>query len=202
MERAADVRGFARDRSLVRRPSGAQDGNRAGSLPDEYVGGLGDAGLASLKAFVESGGTLVALDASAALVIDTLKLPVTNVTQGLPADKFFCPGSLLRLDLDSTTPLGFGMQAETAAFFSFGSAWDVSGAPAARVIARYARKDLLLSGWLEGEPIIAGLPAVIEMPAGRGRAILIGFRAQHRGQSHVTFRLLFNAIFTSPRLSG
>ena len=177
-----------------------KDGNRAGSLPDEYVGGLGDAGLASLKAFADAGGTLVALDASAALVIDALKLPVKNVVYDLPPDKFFCPGSLLRLDLDSSTPLGFGMQPETAAFFSFGSAWDVSGAPEARVIARYGKKDILLSGWIEGERVIAGLPAVIEMPAGRGRAILVGFRAQHRGQSHATFRLLFNAIFTSPRL--
>jgi hypothetical protein len=44
--------------------------------------------------------------------------------------------------------------------------------------------------------MIAGKAAVVEARAGAGRAILIGFRAQHRGQSLATFRLLFNAILT------
>jgi hypothetical protein len=66
-----------------------------------------------------------------------------------------------------------------------------------RVVARYGAKDILLSGWLEGETAIAGRPAVVEAKAGLGRAVLIGFRAQHRGQSQATFRLLFNAILAT-----
>jgi len=173
------------------------DGNRKGSLPDEYVGGLGEAGVAALKAFVETGGTLVCLDSSAQLAIDALKLPVKNVVQGLPADQFFCPGSVVRLDLDASQPLGFGMLEKNAAFFSFSSAYEVGAGPGVRVVARYGPKDILMSGWLEGEQAIAGRPAVVEAKAGLGRAVLIGFRAQHRGQSLTTFRLLFNAIFTS-----
>ena len=173
------------------------EGNATGSLPDEYVGGLGAAGVAALKAFVEAGGTLVCLDQSAQLAIDTLKLPVKNVVQGLPPEQFFCPGSLVRLDLDGSQPLAFGMLERSAAFFSFSSAYDVGNAPGVRVVARYGAKDILLSGWLEGEAAIAGRPAVVEAQAGLGRAVLIGFRAQHRGQSQATFRLLFNAILTA-----
>jgi hypothetical protein len=55
----------------------------------------------------------------------------------------------------------------------------------------------LLSGWLEGEQIIAGHPAVVQVNAGSGRVILLGFPVQHRGQSLATFRLLFNSILTS-----
>jgi hypothetical protein len=55
-----------------------------------------------------------------------------------------------------------------------------------------------MSGWLEGERLIAGRGAVLVARVGLGRAVLIGFRAQHRGQAHATFRLLFNAIHTSP----
>jgi hypothetical protein len=172
------------------------DGNRKGELPDEYVGGLGEAGVAAIKAFVEAGGTLVCLDSSAQLAIDALKLPVKNVVQGLPADQFFCPGSVVKLDLDASQPLGFGMLEKNAAFFSFSSAYDVGTAPGVRVVARYGEKDILMSGWLEGEQAIAGRPAVVEAKAGLGRAVLIGFRAQHRGQSLATFRLLFNAILT------
>lgn len=174
------------------------DGNRGGSMPEEYVGGLGQAGVAAIKAFVEAGGTLVTLDASSQLAIDALGLPVSNVVRGLPADRFFCPGSLVRLDVDTSQPLAFGMAADTAAFFAFSSAWDVTRAPGARVAARYGRKDVLLSGWLEGERVIAGQPAVVEVPAGAGRVVLIGFRAQHRGQAHATFRLLFNSLLTTP----
>jgi hypothetical protein len=89
------------------------------------------------------------------------------------------------------------MLAENAAFFSFSQAYDATPGPDLRVIARYGEKNLLMSGWLEGEQVIAGRAAVIEAKAGLGRAILIGFRAQHRGQSLATFRLLFNAILTS-----
>ena len=173
------------------------EGYRAGSVRDEYAGGLGPAGTAAIKAFVEAGGTLVTLDASSQLAIDTLGLPVTNLVRGLPADKFFCPGSLVRLDVERSHPLGFGMAADTAAFFAFSSAWDVTKAPGARVAARYGREGLLLSGWLEGEQVIAGQPAVVEVPAGAGRVVLIGFRAQHRGQAHATFRLLFNSLLTN-----
>jgi hypothetical protein len=173
------------------------DGNPKGSLPDEYVGGLGAAGVAAIKAFVEAGGTLVCLDSSARLAIDALSLPVKNVVQGVPADQFFCPGSVVRLDLDASQPLGFGMPEQNAAFFAFSSAYDIGAGSGVRVVARYGAKDILLSGWLEGEQVIAGRPAVVEATAGLGRAVLIGFRAQHRGQSVATFRFLFNAILTA-----
>jgi hypothetical protein len=53
----------------------------------------------------------------------------------------------------------------------------------------------LLSGWIEGEKVIAGRSAVVQATVGAGRIVLFGFRVQHRGQSHATFRLLFNALF-------
>ncbi len=57
---------------------------------------------------------------------------------------------------------------------------------------------MLLSGWLEGEELIAGRAAIVEATVGPGRVVLFGFPVQHRGQSHATFRLLFNALFTAP----
>jgi len=63
--------------------------------------------------------------------------------------------------------------------------------PGLRIVGRYGEDDLLLSGWLEGEELIAGRAAVVEAPVGPGRVVLLGFPVQHRGQSHATFRLLF-----------
>src|SRR6516165_6796007 len=58
-------------------------GFASGSMPPEYVGGLGQEGADALKAFVEAGGTLVTLDSASMWPIDTFKLPVKNVLQGL-----------------------------------------------------------------------------------------------------------------------
>jgi hypothetical protein len=182
-------------------------GHRAGSVPPEYAGGLGADGVAALKTFVEDGGTLVTLDSAGGLAIEALGLPVTDVTRDLRAEEFFCPGSIVRLRLDASHPIAFGMPEETAAFFAYSAAYAVTGAgttdggtttsAALTAVASYGAKDVLLSGWLEGERTIAGRAAVIEARTGAGRVVLIGFRAQHRAQSYATFRLLFNALLTS-----
>jgi hypothetical protein len=186
-------------------------GHPAGTLPDIFTGGLGTEGASALRAFVEAGGTLVALDSSGALAINALNLPIRDVTQDAPPSEFFCPGSIVRLELDPSQPLAYGMRPRTAGFFAYSSAYEVTapptteghaGAPgfsAIQAVGRYAARDVLMSGWLEGERVIAGRDAVLVARVALGRVVLIGFRAQHRAQAHATFRLLFNAIHTSGR---
>ncbi|MBC8224203.1 hypothetical protein H8E65_06410, partial [Candidatus Bathyarchaeota archaeon] len=62
------------------------------------------------------------------------------------------------------------------------------------VVAEYAKRDLLQSGWLIGEDRISKKAAMISAGYGDGRAVLIGFRTQHRAQTHGTYKLLFNAL--------
>ena len=188
-------------------PERLRSGHPIGTVPEAYTGGLGAEGTSALRAFVAAGGTLVALDSAALLAIETLSLPVRDIARG--SSDIFCPGSILGLEVDVAHPLAFGMRPTTAAFFAYSSAYDVTspatngdaGAPepTLQVVGRYTARDVLLSGWLEGERLIAGRAAVVSARVGLGRAVLIGFRAQHRAQSHATFRLLFNAIHTSGR---
>ena len=102
------------------------------------------------------------------------------------------------------------MPADSAAFFIHSPAFAIGrrptqfgeeGAraePAApaniHVVAEYPTHDLLMSGWLLGERVIANRAAVIEAEVEKGRVVLLGFRTQHRGQPHGTFKLLFNAL--------
>jgi hypothetical protein len=179
------------------------NGHAAGTMPPEYVGGIGKEGAETLRQFVATGGTLITLDSSSELAISLLGAPLRDTTRGLSPNEFFCPGSVIRLELESD-PLTFGLPRETAGFCTFNTGYEIAaraaaepGAATARIIGRYPASNVLLSGWLEGEKAIAGKGAMVEVKSGQGRAILFAFRPQHRGQALATFRLFFNAIHTS-----
>jgi hypothetical protein len=63
-----------------------------------------------------------------------------------------------------------------------------------RTIVSYVDRNVLQSGWLLGEGAIAGKSAVVSVPHGEGTVYMIGFRAQHRHQTHGTYKLVFNAL--------
>src|SRR6185369_1003856 len=46
------------------RPGTIQSGNRPGSMPEEYVGGVGEKGAEALKHFASQGGTVIFLNES------------------------------------------------------------------------------------------------------------------------------------------
>ncbi|MGH9315365.1 MAG: hypothetical protein ACRD1S_19450, partial [Vicinamibacterales bacterium] len=180
------------------------EGHAAGTMPAEYVGGVGVAGVAALKAFVEAGGTLIAIDGATDVAIQQFGLPVRNTIEGVRNTEFYCPGSLLRLTIDASHPLMAGIADGQAAFFVNGRAFDVeTGAgDRVRVPARYATDRLLMSGWINGEARIAGKAAVVEASLGRGKVVLVGFGPYFRGQPHGTFRILFNPILQSVDSAG
>ena len=80
------------------------------------------------------------------------------------------------------------------AYFINSSAFGVAADANVRVIARYAKEDVLMSGWLLGEDKLRGQTALAEVSVGKGRVVLFGFRPQHRGQSWATLPLIWNAL--------
>ena len=178
------------------------EGYRSGAMPPEYTGGLGPEGVKHLIDFVQTGGTLVFLNRASNFAIEQFKLPVRNVVAGLPRTDFYVPGSILRIELDTSHPIASGMPKDTIAWAEDSPVFEVTNdadaiVPAAnvRVIASYpADKDPLLSGWLLGGDLIKGKAALVEVKIGKGRVILFGFRPQYRAQSLATYPLFFNAL--------
>jgi hypothetical protein len=174
------------------------EGNASGSYPQEYTGGVTTAGVSSLKTFVESGGTLICFDAACELPIKQFSLPIRNLLDGLRSSEFYCPGSIVAIDVNNTQPLARGLSRSTNAYFINSSAFE-STDPSVKVVARYAKDNVLRSGWLLGEARLKGQIALAEVSLGKGRIVLFAFRPQHRGQTWGTFGFIWNAIATSIR---
>jgi hypothetical protein len=174
------------------------NGHKEGTMPPELTGGLGADGVRALREFVEAGGTLIALNRASDFVIESLKLPVRDVTAGLKRTEFYAPGSILRTEVDISHPIAKGMPGESIAWVENSPVFEVSD-PAqgarVRIIASYPKDaNPLLSGWLLGDERLRGKAALMEVSLGKGRVYLFGFRPQYRGQSVATYPLFFNAI--------
>jgi len=189
------------------------NGHKPGTMPAEYTGGVGRSGVKALREFVEQGGTLVCLNRASTFAIEQFRLPLRDVVAKVSEKEFFVPGSILRIELDTSNPIARGMPKESIAWVEDSPVFEVirdsrgssptvkegSGGESSlgnvRVIARYpSDKNPLLSGWLLGENRIRGKAALVEVRMGKGRIILFGFRPQYRGQSLASYPLFFNAI--------
>jgi len=188
------------------------NGNKPGSIPPQYVGGITDEGVDHIREFVEGGGTLVTLRDACLFALDELSLPVGDALKGVrPPDrrgsdttaraqaaKFACPGSLLRMEFNSNHPVAYGMPDEAPGMFYGGTAFEVLSSldhTAPATIAKYAEKDLLMSGFLQGGQYLQNKAAVLDVPLGKGKVVLLGFAVQNRAQPHGTFKLLFNSLY-------
>ncbi len=175
-------------------------------MPPQYTGGMTELGVRNLLEFVEQGGMLVCIDGSCMFAINRFNLPIKNIVSGVLTKSFYCPGSVLGIELNINHPIAYGMNKNSAGYFRRSAAFSIeedeegddeilTTSKNSEVIAKYSDKVLLLSGWIIGEEKIKGQPAIVETEFGEGKIILFGFRVQNRGQPHGTFRLLFNSIY-------
>ena len=165
---------------------------------EETPAGLTDNTVNALKDFVAEGGTLICFDASCDMTIKQFKLPVRNVLEGLRSSEFYCPGSILGIDVDNTHAIARGVPRSLNAYFINSSAFEAND-PTVRVVARYSKENVLRSGWLLGESKVRGQIALAEVDVGKGRVVLFAFRPQHRGQTWGTLPLIWNSISTSAK---
>ncbi len=172
--------------------SPAEDTARGPQTPPEFKGGLGDAGLASLKAFTEAGGTIITLNKASEIYTGKDSGRVENALDGIDRKGFYIPGSILQVAVDTADPIAFGSTPTVPIFYENGPTFKVNGD--ARSIAFFNTDKPLLSGWILGGQFLKGTSVIAEEPVGKGRIVLFGFRPQYRAQSEVTYKFLFNAL--------
>ena len=105
------------------------------------------------------------------------------------------------MDLVADHPLTWGMPQETAVF-SRGNPVFTTTVPVLdtdrRVVGVFPDTDILLSGYGEGEELLAERPAMVWLRKGKGQFVLFGFNPQFRASTPSTFKLLFNALLLPP----
>jgi hypothetical protein len=181
-------------------PRAIVEGFDAAAIRPEYRGGIGEAGVEHLKQFVAEGGTLITMGNACDLAIERLPIPVRDLKRGLTRDQHFAPGAILKLEVDTQHPIGYGVAADTYGFYinsPFFQLTEGFNSQRTSVIARYPNTGVIASGWLKGEELMAGRAAVVSIDMNPGRVVLFGLRPQHRAQTHATFPLLFNALYLS-----
>ena len=171
-------------------------------MPAEYRGGLDKSGADALRKFVDGGGTLIAFGDACEYVIEEFNVPVRNALAGVKAEDYSNPGSLVRLKVRGDHPVTAGLPGEVAAFLDSALAFETTnpGPDTQRwVLATYPEdeRDVLLSGWIHGAERLTRKAAAVAVTYGKGKIVLLGFRPQHRGQTHATFPFVFNALWWS-----
>ena len=163
-----------------------------------------------IRAFLENGGTVLTIGGSTALARH-LGLPIEDhlVEAGpdgqprhLPREKYYVPGSILRVAVDNDVPVAWGMGEQADVMFDDSPVFRLgAGAEAAgiRRIAWFDSPAPLRSGWAWGQQHLQGGAAVVSAPVGRGTLYLFGPEIAFRAQPHGTFRLLFNGLYESVR---
>jgi hypothetical protein len=167
-------------------------GSDPSAYEERYRRGVEEQGNKEVLRFLDAGGTVITLNRSCEYAVRDLYAGAELPLAGLGEKEFYCPGSLLRVLVDDSHPIGYGYGREETVMFQGSPAFNVKEGVA---VAWYPETDPTVSGWLLGEKHLRGRAAVAEVPAGNGTVILIGCSPHFRNQNRATFKLLFNSIY-------
>jgi hypothetical protein len=179
-------------------------------VPEIYQATLGkitaEKSIPALKAFLQTGGTIVTIGSSANLAYH-LNLPVRNALvemvsgkeKTLPGEKFYIPGSVMQITLDNEFKANWGMNRNADVYFSASPVFKLLPDAIARKelvpLAWYASDKTLRSGWAFGQSYLQDGIAAFEAKVGSGKLFVYGPEITFRGQTHGNYKMLFNQLY-------
>ncbi|MCO8029171.1 M14 family metallopeptidase [Brevundimonas diminuta] len=178
------------------------------SIPAKYRGWLGhitaEKTVPQIDAFARAGGSVVTIG-SAHRLAAAMGAPVQDVLTGpdgkpVASTDFFIPGAVMQTEVDNSRPLTFGAPSRMNVFFNRNAGFRPAGEGASMV--RYPQQVEVSSGWAIGADKLSGADAVLDLEYGEGRVIVLGPDVVNRAQARASSRLLFNALFYGPAVTG
>jgi hypothetical protein len=179
-------------------------------VPAEWRSHLGrisaDTSVPQIKLFLQAGGSVVAIGSSTNLAYH-LKLPVRNALieiingeeRTLPGEKFYIPGSILRVSIDSTQPATMGMESKGDVYFDASPVFKIAPEAIAKGTVKplmwFSSNKPLRSGWAWGQSYLQDGVAAFSAQVGKGMFYAFGPEITFRGQTHANFKLLFNQLY-------
>ena len=163
-----------------------------------------------IRRFIEAGGEVVTIGSSTQLA-QMLDLPVKNALvertasgeeRPLPGEKYYIPGSLLRVAVDTTASIAWGSPPAVDVMFDNSPVFRLdqdAAAKGVRTIAWFDSPRPLRSGWAWGQEYLDGAAAIVEARMGQGALYLFGPEILFRAQPHGTFRFFFNTLLDPSR---
>jgi hypothetical protein len=187
-----------------------ENGPKDEDLPEEYRSQTGRITVAksipALKKFLEEGGSIITIGTSTSLAYH-LKLPVKNglteinngTLRNLPSEKYFIPGSILRVSVDSTQSAAWGMRSTADVFFDSSPVFKLAADAISRgeltPLAWFASDKSLRSGWAWGQEYLQDGVAAFSAKVGNGKLYCFGPEIAFRGQTQGTYKFLFNPLY-------
>jgi hypothetical protein len=171
--------------------------------------GNGATAEANVKKFVEAGGVVIAAGAAARPIADAFDLAVSDhlierqpgeEDRRLGNEKFYVPGSIVRVAVDTTAPSAAGSESHIDVFFNNSPVFRLAPNAAARGIRPVMWFDSdrpLRSGWAWGQNYLEGGTTAFEATVGQGKVFAFGPEITFRAQPHGTFKFLFNGIYVA-----
>lgn len=180
------------------------------NVPDEFKNRVGsitlDKTAPQLRKFVEEGGVVLTIGNSTGFG-KYLGLPIADALAEIKpdgsekkfsTDKFYIPGSVVRVKVDNTTPIAYGVSEDLDIMYRNNPVFRLlpdAKLKGVNAVAWFSGTEPLRSGWAWGQHYLNGGAAIVEASVGKGKVFLFGPEITFRAQPHGTFKFLFNGIY-------
>jgi hypothetical protein len=182
-----------------------------GEYPPEYEKGITAKGLQKIFKYIDEGGSVISWGSSVPLFLgnqsivtdekkeekEEFTLPVTDISDDLGKKGLSCPGTLLKVKMNTSSKISYGLPS-TINVFSRANPVFRTSVPVfdmdRRVIGTYPEKEIVVSGYADKIELVAEKPAIVWVKKGKGEMVFMAFCPQFRGSTDGTFKLLFNSL--------